>query len=532
MIEPFSAEPEAGCYVPRTASELAIQDLQRALAGRQTRIVLLYGPPGIGKSVLLQQVEHRFQPPHVCLRMEHESLSAEAICAWLGRELESRATHSGQAETLSQKFRGLLQAASPQSRSPTEGLLRQVEGYAQRGLHVVAMVDSADDIDAESIRYLAQVSKRAAGAFRICVASSNPSLATQVTDCAQVVHYVDPLSETETRDYICARLERAQAVPGFLGRLDSASLRRLFRFSGGNPRRLHAELSLIRIELQAQEREQPRGRGESLPRAKAVTPVSSPPVAPPRLTRQPAAWSSQPASVEARAGSSRSSPGARLPVSREPSSEPAEPQEPLPPSTPRPPEAAQPPSPEPLSPEPLSLEPESLEPASLAPGPDLRSQETSSPTDASPAPSVPLTSEPPTPSPATPTAPRGIRYVTAAAAILVLALAGWLVRDAPTGDTPTGAAPTEASSAPPRPPLQQEVPSPPPVATAPAPVAVNINAEPWAEIEIDGRRVGDTPLGDVPVEPGLHVFRASFSDGRVVERRIVIDAESRWVYFD
>jgi hypothetical protein len=38
---------------------------------------------------------------------------------------------------------------------------------------------------------------------------------------------------------------------------------------------------------------------------------------------------------------------------------------------------------------------------------------------------------------------------------------------------------------------------------------INVNASPWAEVWIDGRRVGETPIGNLPVAIGSHevVFR-------------------------
>ena len=38
---------------------------------------------------------------------------------------------------------------------------------------------------------------------------------------------------------------------------------------------------------------------------------------------------------------------------------------------------------------------------------------------------------------------------------------------------------------------------------------LNVNAAPWAEVWIDGRRVGETPIGNVPLSIGPHevVFR-------------------------
>jgi hypothetical protein len=38
---------------------------------------------------------------------------------------------------------------------------------------------------------------------------------------------------------------------------------------------------------------------------------------------------------------------------------------------------------------------------------------------------------------------------------------------------------------------------------------INLNAAPWAEVWIDGRRAGDTPIGNLPIAIGPHeiVFR-------------------------
>jgi hypothetical protein len=38
---------------------------------------------------------------------------------------------------------------------------------------------------------------------------------------------------------------------------------------------------------------------------------------------------------------------------------------------------------------------------------------------------------------------------------------------------------------------------------------INVNASPWAEVWVDGRRVGETPIGNLPISIGPHevVFR-------------------------
>jgi hypothetical protein len=60
---------------------------------------------------------------------------------------------------------------------------------------------------------------------------------------------------------------------------------------------------------------------------------------------------------------------------------------------------------------------------------------------------------------------------------------------------------------------------------------VNLNASPWARIEVDGQPVGVTPLANLPLAPGPHRFRARFPDGRVLERVEQIETRRNHVTF-
>jgi hypothetical protein len=131
------------------------------------------------------------------------------------------------------------------------------------------------------------------------------------------------------------------------------------------------------------------------------------------------------------------------------------------------------------------------------------------------------------------------------AVILALALAvggaGWYIGSfldserASTEDR-TAASETEDEAEPAPRESSAAAPAPAAGAQAAAPsrvwVTVNINADPWANIWIDGRELGDTPLADVPLAMGEHRFRAVFKDGRVVERTIDIDREQRFISFE
>jgi hypothetical protein len=107
---------------------------------------------------------------------------------------------------------------------------------------------------------------------------------------------------------------------------------------------------------------------------------------------------------------------------------------------------------------------------------------------------------------------------------------------------------TKAAASPPAPPTPAPTPIEAPAAPPPAPqpvvaerkpparpvprIEVSINATPWAVIEVDGRELGETPLGGVALERGTHRFVARFPNGRVVERSVEIDASHRALVFE
>jgi hypothetical protein len=73
---------------------------------------------------------------------------------------------------------------------------------------------------------------------------------------------------------------------------------------------------------------------------------------------------------------------------------------------------------------------------------------------------------------------------------------------------------------------------PPPARTRPAhpahhappaaPGFVNIYADPWASVAVDGKPLGSTPLAQVPLAPGVHRVRLRNPKSGTVERLVRI----------
>lgn len=105
-------------------------------------------------------------------------------------------------------------------------------------------------------------------------------------------------------------------------------------------------------------------------------------------------------------------------------------------------------------------------------------------------------------------------------------------------DTPPSSPPGPVPTPPPvsAPPSRAAVSSPPPPGGPSAaegePVRVNVNATPWAWVTVDGVDLGETPLSGVLLRPGAHELTARMPDGRVVKRKIMVDADNRFIGLD
>ena len=61
---------------------------------------------------------------------------------------------------------------------------------------------------------------------------------------------------------------------------------------------------------------------------------------------------------------------------------------------------------------------------------------------------------------------------------------------------------------------------------------MQINATPWATVEVDGIDLGATPLANIPLFGGEHSFRVKMPDGRIIDRIVEIDADKRFISFE
>jgi type II secretory pathway predicted ATPase ExeA len=472
----FRLTPDPAAYFPRAAFESALAELMEQIAAGPTCAALI-GDPGLGKTLLLHVLKERLEGAFECLYVPFPRLDPAELWSWIAAALG----RAGSAD-------------------PRAAVVEHARRRGAEGVGLVLLVDDAGALPRETRRVLILASR--SGVFSLVLAFNSENHAT-LDELPEAVHRIDlgpPLTLAETRAYVRARLRRADPDGAIAARLGPEQMAELHEASAGVPALLHAMLDAW-LRGSAELRSQP-------PQARpAPTLAEEPAEAPPRQRAahpppRPAPANAPRRDFFRRRGTSRAPLvlavllvlGAagfwRFATQRET-------------AAPSPPERAEP--------ERAEAAPAALEPAEapelsepLAPPPP--------PSDPTPAPlaeAVPAQSPgsvpEPEPAPAAATAPA----------------------DEPPAAVALAAAPEVA----PAPPAEEPAAPPPPapqLAPPPSGPRLNVNAEPWAAIQLDGRPVGETPIGELPVAPGPHRVSATLPDGRVLEREI--DARAGDVY--
>jgi type II secretory pathway predicted ATPase ExeA len=466
------ASPEA--YVPREASERCLGELEAFAQGGEPRVALLFGPSGMGKTLLLRVLAARLEGRLRSVYVPNPIFAPRELCLWALEALKV-----------------------PREGDPEAALLRTAESLRREGGGLLLLVDDVELLPTRTQAWIFAVARRAGGALRAVLAGVDADRRDQLLECAvgglQLVRLEEPMSAPESAALVRAELERSGAAPEVCARFDEAGLAEIHRRSRGLPIHVQNEAAAIAGGAPAGEE-----RGLSLG-ARIVSVGHAPPVESPRPpARRPRTLETLRAVVAAPASARRPRlrdsmtfrlacafaagiavavgfetwtgevaprPETQAAAAAPPDSEAAV-------AAPPPVAARTPrePAPKPAAPEPARAAPETAPPERVARAPVSR----------------PAARPPPKPAPAAPAA-----------------------REKPPAPPPEPARPVAAAS-----------------------LLVSINARPWATIWIDGEPVGETPLAELPLAPGPHRFAAHLPDGRIVEREVEIGPESRHLRFE
>jgi hypothetical protein len=492
LADAFAATAEPAAYIPRLALEAALAELGEVI-GKTPACAALSGEAGLGKTLLLKVLRERLLGAFECLYVPFPRVSADELWRWaavalgLGSGDDDRGAVLGRARRLRDEGSGLLLLVDDAGALPPATRAELLAALETTGFSVVLAFSSEDHAQLGSL----------------------PPFVRRV-------ELGPPMTLSETRAYVHARLRRVDPDGAFAARLTVERLAALHEASGGVPARLHALLDAWLHAVAADAPSAPTERaGSSVP----VPVMTAMPKLPPlpeglriwaqRLERPEVRLSLIALVVMATLGAWlfawQKGPGVAsvgVPVERleVPSAQPAQ-------LAPVPVEdssdvAAEPP-------------PETADPVEVAPP----APEVVPPVDAAPPPEAEPTST-------GPTAPEAV-----AARGRARSLAPPLPPAPPLPDPNRPELPEDVSTA--RFP-DEHVPAllePEALAAPPAGPRLSVNARPWAAISLDGTPVGETPLGELRVTPGPHVVSAKLPDGRVVERSVEARAGDVYLVF-
>jgi type II secretory pathway predicted ATPase ExeA len=556
--DPFAITPDPEVYVPRAATEAARKELLRS-ACNPAKTTALIGPPGLGKTLLLHLLAQEAPEDMQTVYLPYAALPPAEVCAWALQLLDS-----------------------PTAEDPIAALQALGENLRERGASLLIAIDDAGAMPIATARWAGELVQHSGGSVRLAVAASDNASGNRVIAAIgsnfDIVHLNDPMTEGETRKYIDGRLALARVPDSIRARFDDRIVRLLHRISAGIPRRLHSAAAEIMQEApsatattttpaisEASDGEYSDARSASVDAPiEPVGPAQTLGV-PSEERRESRRRAEAPEGVAMRVGE-----GGQSAASGRRAEDRIEP----------PPETSKPAAERIAEPNPDSVEKpavgqafehmaEDLARASAEASAALEPVESEEYDDESAAdwestypPTLPRRA--PSPSPRTIVLGALLVALVAVAIPVIRSILSEPAQNTALEPRPDVRKPTHADAkrpmqADPRGAGEELEPADSaadkamseiaaaargaesgggsPAAKAPSteivgPLAVQINASPWAKVEVDGIDLGVTPLANIPLVAGAHSFRARMPDGRVIERTIVIDAERRFISFE
>ena len=79
--DPFGPTASAATYVPRRATDEAFACLERAVV-QEGRVGLLYGPGGLGKTLLLRRLAESARDLLKPVHLPYAAMTPDEVCSW------------------------------------------------------------------------------------------------------------------------------------------------------------------------------------------------------------------------------------------------------------------------------------------------------------------------------------------------------------------------------------------------------------------------------------------------------------------
>jgi type II secretory pathway predicted ATPase ExeA len=490
LTDAFPATADPAAYVPRLALEAALAELGEVI-GKTPACAALSGEAGLGKTLLLKVLRERLRGAFECLYVPFPRVSADELWRWAAVAL------------------GL--GSGDDDRGAVLGRARRLHG---EGSGLVLLVDDAGALPPSTRADLLAALDTTGFSVVLAFSSEDHAQLGSLPPFVRRVELGPPLTLSETRAYVHARLRRVDPNGALAVRLTAERLAALHEASGGVPARLHA---LLEAWLRAVAADAP---GAAVERGEPAVPVPTAAAMPElpealqvltRRLERPAVRLSLIALVVAatlgawliawQKGPGVASVGVPVRDVETPRAEPA----------------------------PALLAPARSEDADVAAEPPPEAVAPGEAAPQAPDDAKPVDTAPPPEAEPTSTGPSGPEAMAARRQARSLAPPRPPAPPRPDPNRPE--LPEDVST--PRFP-DEHVPAllePEPLAAPPTGPRLSVNARPWATISLDGTPVGETPLGELSVTPGPHVVSAKLPDGRVVERAVEARGGDVYVVF-
>lgn len=226
-IDPFGDASSPSLYVMREATERALSELV-GYGSEPARPAVLVGPPGIGKSLLLQVAGKSIDSVGSRVFVSFPSLDVENLCRWILDELRS-----------------------PRFDDPVFAFEAYLGHLREIGSALLLLVDDLHLMPAETVHQLGRWVAASTGEFRLIASSiSHPHCDEKITPLGPTCRKVlikTPMQQDESLQYVRRRLELAGATDATRARFDVDTVAELHRVSGGVPRKLNvAAAQLLR----------------------------------------------------------------------------------------------------------------------------------------------------------------------------------------------------------------------------------------------------------------------------------------------
>ena len=182
LQDPFGLLTDPELYVPRPATERALEELERGVVLGDAPVAL-FGPAGIGKTLLLRVLSKRLAGSFRSAYLPYPLLAPRDLCRWALMALEEGATDDPEAALLAAARRG-----------------------SNEDLGVLLLVDDADALPLKTGERLFEMLRSGQGDLRLVLAAADHARAWRVFEKSRdelcIVRLSDPMTREETGAYL------------------------------------------------------------------------------------------------------------------------------------------------------------------------------------------------------------------------------------------------------------------------------------------------------------------------------------------